>query len=150
MNKKFVVRLSVEERGQLESLVAKGKAAARKLTRARILLKADCSALGPAWSDEQITAALDLGAITVHRVRRSFVEGGLDGALVRRPVPRRRECSTESRKPTSSPWRAEARRRVGAAGRSVSWPTDWSNSARSTRSPMRPSVGRSKKLGWQT
>jgi transposase len=89
MNKKFVVRLSVEERGQLEALVAKGKAAARKVTRARILLKADCSPLGPAWPDEQISDALDLGAITVHRVRRSFVEGGLDGALVRRPVPRR-------------------------------------------------------------
>ena len=71
MNKKFVVRLSAEERGQLESLVAKGKTAARKLTRARILLKADCSPLGPAWSDEQISDALDLGAITVHRVRRS-------------------------------------------------------------------------------
>ncbi len=90
MNKKFVVRLSVEERSQLESLVAKGKAAARKLTRARILLKADCSTLGSAWSDEQISDALDLGASTVHRVRRSFVEGGLDGALIRRPVPRRR------------------------------------------------------------
>ena len=90
MNKKFVVRLSVEERIQLESLVAKGKAAARKLTRARILLKADCSTLGSAWSDEQISDALDLGVITVHRVRRSFVEGGLDGALVRRRIPRRR------------------------------------------------------------
>jgi transposase len=89
MNKKFVVCLSVEERSQLESFVAKGKASARKLTRARILLKADYSPLGPAWSDEQISDALDLGAITVHRVRRSFVEGGLDGALVRRPIPRR-------------------------------------------------------------
>lgn len=90
MNKKFVVRLSVEERARLESLLAKGKAAARKLTRARVLLKADCSSLGPAWSDQQIAEALNLGLITVHRVRRSFVEGGLDGALVRRPVPRRR------------------------------------------------------------
>jgi hypothetical protein len=89
MNKKFIVRLSVEERGQLEAIVAKGKAAARKLTRARILLKADCSLLGPAWSDERISDALDLGAIAVHRVRRSFVEGGLEGVLVRRPVPRR-------------------------------------------------------------
>jgi hypothetical protein len=89
MNKRYVVRLSVEERSRLESLIAKGKAAARRLTRARILLKADCSPLGPAWSDEQISDALDLGAITVHRVRRSFVEGGLDGVLVRRPMPRR-------------------------------------------------------------
>jgi hypothetical protein len=89
MNKKFVVRLSEEERQQLESLVAKGKAAARKLTRARLLLKADCGSLGPAWTDEQISDALDIGPITVHRVRQSFVEGGLEGALVRRPMPRR-------------------------------------------------------------
>jgi transposase len=89
MNKRFIVRLSVEERAQLEAIIAKGKTAARKLTRARILLKADCSILGPAWSDQQISEALDLGVITVHRVRRSFVEGGLDGALARRPVPRR-------------------------------------------------------------
>ena len=89
MNKKFIVRLSVEERARLEAIIAKGKAAARKVTRARILLKADCSSLGPAWSDQQISEALDLGVITVHRVRRSLVEGGLDGALVRRPVPRR-------------------------------------------------------------
>ena len=88
MNKRFIVRLSVEERAQLEAIIAKGKTAARKLARARILLKADCSNLGPAWSDQQISEALDLGVITVHRVRRSFVEGGLDGALVRRPVPR--------------------------------------------------------------
>ena len=89
MNKKFIVRLSVEERSQLEALIARGKAAARKLTRARILLKADCNDLGPAWSDEQIRVALDVGPITVHRVRRAFVEGGLEGVLVRRPVPRR-------------------------------------------------------------
>ena len=89
MNKKFIVRLSVEERQQLEALIARGKSAARKLARARILLKADRSDLGPAWSDEQISVALDLGPITVHRVRRSFVEGGLEGVLVRRPVPRR-------------------------------------------------------------
>jgi hypothetical protein len=89
MNKKFIVRLTAEERSQLEAIVAKGKVAARKLTRARILLKADCSSLGPAWSDQQISDALDLGALAVHRVRRSFVEGGLDGALIRRPLPRR-------------------------------------------------------------
>jgi transposase len=89
MNKRYIVCLSAEEREQLEALVAKGKAAARKLTRARILLKADCSEPGPAWSDEQISLALDVGTITVHRVRRDFVEGGLEGALVRRPVPRR-------------------------------------------------------------
>jgi hypothetical protein len=89
MNKRFVVRLSVEERQRLESLIAKGRAAARKLTRARILLKADCSPLGPSWTDRQISEALDIGVITAHRVRQAFVEGGIEGVLVRRPVPRR-------------------------------------------------------------
>lgn len=89
MNKKFFVTLSVEERRQLESLISKGRAAARRLTRARILLKADCSQHGPAWSDKQIADALDIGPITVQRVRRSFAEGGLEGALTRRAMPPR-------------------------------------------------------------
>jgi transposase len=89
MNKRYVVRLSAEERERLESIIAKGKAAARKLTRARILLKADSSPLGPSWTDLQISEALDVGALTVHRIRQAFVEGGIDGVLVRRPVPRR-------------------------------------------------------------
>jgi hypothetical protein len=83
------VRLSVEEREQLEALVANGKAAARQLTRARILPTADRSDSGPAWPAEEISRARDVGTITVHRVRRDFVEGGLEGALVRRPRPRR-------------------------------------------------------------
>jgi Homeodomain-like domain len=89
MNKKFIVTLSELERRQLESLIAKGQGAARKLARARILLKADRGPLGPAWTDEQISDALEVGSITVHRVRRAFVEGGLEGALIRRPLPRR-------------------------------------------------------------
>ena len=89
MNKRFIVRLSGDERDQLEALVVKGKAAARKLTRARILLQADCRDSGPAWSDEEISRARDVGTITVHRVRRDFVEGGLEAALIRRPLPRR-------------------------------------------------------------
>jgi hypothetical protein len=89
MNQRFIVRLSTEERDQLEALVAQGKAAARTLTRARILLKADRSDSGPAWPDEEISRALDVGTLTVHRVRRDFVENGLEGALVRRPLPRR-------------------------------------------------------------
>jgi hypothetical protein len=89
MNKRFIVRLSAEERTQFEAIIAKGKGAARRLSRARILPKADCSSLGPEWSDQKISDALDLGVITVHRVRRSFVERGVDGALVRRPLLRR-------------------------------------------------------------
>src|SRR6478752_6756180 len=56
-----------------------------------------------------------------------------------------RDCSTANRRRTLSPWPVEARRQVGVAGRSGSWRTNWSNSATSTRSRMRPSVERSKK-----
>jgi transposase len=79
--KKYRVTLTAEERRGLETLLSKGKTAARTLTRARILLKADASALGPAWTDEQIHQALDVGLATVYRLRQTFVESGLDAAL---------------------------------------------------------------------
>ena len=87
--KKYRVTLTDEERQSLEGLVSKGKAAARAITRARILLKADASAEGPAWTDEQIREALDVGLVTVYRVRQSFVEAGLPSAL--RPLKASRD-----------------------------------------------------------
>ena len=57
--KKYVVRLSAEERAHLHELIRKGKRSAQLLTKARILLKADVSALGEGWSDSRIAAALD-------------------------------------------------------------------------------------------
>jgi len=90
MNKRYRVTLTAEEREGLEALVHRGKAAARKLTRARILLKADASpGQGPAWGDEQIRQALDVGLVTVYRVRQSFVEEGLELTLQPRPRNRR-------------------------------------------------------------
>src|SRR4029077_21052739 len=79
--KKYRVTLTEKERQDLETLISKGKTAARTITRARILLKADASAIGPAWTDEQIRQALDVGLVTVYRSRQSFVESGLDAAL---------------------------------------------------------------------
>lgn len=57
---------------------------------ARILLKADSGKDGPNWSDTQISEALEVSLPTSWRVRRRFVEGGLDDALNRRPQPQRR------------------------------------------------------------
>ena len=57
--KKYVVRLSAEERAQLDELIRKGKRSAQLLTKARILLKADVSERGEGWSDSRIAAALD-------------------------------------------------------------------------------------------
>jgi len=77
------VRLSEEERGDLDSLVRKGKEAAYKRLHAQILLKADVSALGDAWQDSQISEALGVSIRTVERVRTRLVEQGLTAALER-------------------------------------------------------------------
>jgi hypothetical protein len=87
--KKYRVTLTEEERAGLEAMLSKGKAAARALTRARILLKADASALGPAWPDEQTRSALDVGLATVYRLRQAFVEEGLEAALRPRQANRK-------------------------------------------------------------
>ena len=90
MNKKYIVTLTPEERQQLEALVGRGKAAVRKLKRAWILLKADVSPGGPAWSDEAIQQAYDVGLVTLYRVRQTFVEQGVSAVLTPRPRPTHR------------------------------------------------------------
>ena len=85
---KYKVTLTNEERTELEVLISAGKSAARKLCRARILLKADAGPGGPAWEDGRISEALEVGRATVERVRKQFVEEGLEAALERRK-PRR-------------------------------------------------------------
>ena len=84
MHKKWIVRLSPAERGLLSTLIGVGQAPARKLAHARILLKADQGADGPNWRDEAIMEALDVSRPTVERVRRRYVEEGLDAALTHR------------------------------------------------------------------
>jgi transposase len=86
--KKYKVTLTAEERQQLSALVASGKAAAKKLTHARILLKADAAPGGPAWTDSHIAEALDVSTDTISRVRQRFVEQGLEAALVRKKQDR--------------------------------------------------------------
>jgi transposase len=88
MKKTYIVTLMPEERRMLQEMLSRGKAAARKLMHARILLKADVAAGGPGWNDEAIVEALEVGRATVERVRKEFVEEGLEAALERRK-PRR-------------------------------------------------------------
>ncbi len=82
--KKYIVRLSGEERKSLKSLVSSGKGPARMFTRVRILLKADVAEGGPGWPDEKIAEALDVTVQTVERVRKQLVEEGLEAVLRRR------------------------------------------------------------------
>src|SRR5260370_11028487 len=83
--KKYVVRLSGEEREQLEALIRKGKSPAQRLLKARILLKADVSEAGEGWSDSRIIKALETSVSMVYRVRKQLVEEGLEAVLSRKP-----------------------------------------------------------------
>jgi hypothetical protein len=83
--KKYVVRLSAEERAQLDELIRKGKRSAQLLTKARILLKADVSELGEGWSGSRIAAAPDTSIATIERTRRQLVEAMLKNPNSARP-----------------------------------------------------------------
>jgi len=90
--KKFIVELDAQERERLNALISKGKAAAKTILKARILLKADQAEGGPGWLDAQIVEALDTNLSMVSRVREKLVTDGLDAVLTRKkretpPVP---------------------------------------------------------------
>ena len=85
MKKLYRVKLTVGERAQLQELLSKGKAAARTLAHARVLLKADEGVAGPRLTDEQIAEVLEVNRSTVERVRMRCVEEGLEAALRPRP-----------------------------------------------------------------
>ena len=85
--KKYVVRLSAAERGQLNDLTRSGKRSAQLLTKARILLKADVSERGKGWSDSRIAAALDTSIANIERARRQLVEEGFEAVLTRKYNP---------------------------------------------------------------
>ena len=84
-NTKYVVRLTKEERDELRGVVGRGKVAAAKRTRAQVLLKADAGAEGSGPTDEQVAEAIDVSTRAVHRVRKAYVEVGLQAALERQP-----------------------------------------------------------------
>ena len=88
IKKKYPVILSQTERDDLKRLIATGTAPARKLTHARILLKADESTEGASWVDEKVADAVEVSQPTVARVRRQYFEEGLEAALNRRPPKR--------------------------------------------------------------
>ena len=90
--KKFIVELDTDERARLNALISKGKASAKVILKARILLKADRAEGGPGWLDAQIIEALDTNLTMVSRVRETFVTKGFDAVLTRKkretpPIP---------------------------------------------------------------
>lgn len=96
---KYVVRLSVSERVELEALLANPRVAKDRSLRARMLLKSDAD--GPAWPDSQIAEAFDVATMTVARLRQRCVLEGLTAALAPRPrsgsKPRTLDGAAEAR-----------------------------------------------------
>jgi transposase len=88
MHKRYPVVVSEAERAYLEQLLAAGSAPTRKLMHARVLLKADEGPGGPSWVDQAIAEAVEVSQPTIARIRRQYVEQGLEAALNRR-APRR-------------------------------------------------------------
>ncbi len=97
MAKKYVVILTESQRETLKQLITAGKAPARKLTRARVLLKADQSPKGPAWTDEKIAEAVEVSRPTIERTRKQFSQKGLEAALDRRLPRVRKERKLDGR-----------------------------------------------------
>jgi len=86
VNKRYIVRLTAPEREELEGLVSKGKANARKLIHAQVLLKVDAD--GPRWTDERAAEAFNVHTNTIREIRERFVFEGLQSALNRKPQVR--------------------------------------------------------------
>ena len=90
MKKKYIIRLSEEERQNLTDLVRKGKVAAYKRTHAQILLSADEGVHGPGLQDQEVAERAGVHHRTVSKLRQRCVERGLDAALEREPRKRDR------------------------------------------------------------
>lgn len=83
MVKKYIVRLSDDERKELTQMVYKGKVAAYKRLHAQVLLKADISGKGPGWKDQEIATSFDITVRSIERIRKRLVEYGLNAAISR-------------------------------------------------------------------
>jgi hypothetical protein len=81
--KKYIIRLSPDERDALTKLTSSGRGPARMFARAHVLLKADQGTLGSSWQDEKISEAFDITVQTIERIRKQFIEEGLDAVLSR-------------------------------------------------------------------
>ncbi len=98
MRKKYVVRLTDDEREQCRELIRCGTAPARRIMHAQVLLKADASPEGPGWTDAAIAEAFGVCTLTVGKLRKTMVTAGLQSALdCQPPVP------AQTRRPRRSP-----------------------------------------------
>jgi len=85
MNKRYIVRLTAQEREELKNLTKKGRTQAYRIKHANILLAVDAD--GPNWPDHQVAKAYECHQNTARNVRQRFVEQGLEAALERKKQP---------------------------------------------------------------
>jgi homeodomain-containing protein len=100
MHKKYIVRLSDEERGVCQDVVKRLKGTSEKVKRAQMLLKADAD--GPAWIDARIAEAFDCRVQTVENLRKRLVTQGFEAAVERKrretpPTPRKLDGVAEAK-----------------------------------------------------
>src|SRR5437867_12756655 len=88
MEKKYIVKLTNEERSELNKILSNGNAAAKKHKIARVLLRVDSSEEGTCYSDQDICDEVEISAKTVARLRQKFVEGGLEAIFRKKFTPR--------------------------------------------------------------
>ena len=88
MKKKYIVKLTEEERTYLAEKISSGVESARSLRRAWVLLKADQGEHGPAWSDERISEAYEISSTSVYQIRRRYHQRGLKGTIARKKPDR--------------------------------------------------------------
>ena len=125
MNKKYIVRLTDQERHELTAVIKKFKGTSQKVRRAQILSKADAD--GPNWTDRRIAEAFGCRTRTIEKLRQRLVECGfreaLDGA--RGSCLPWKNCSVANRKPGSSPRASGPLPRAMLIGRSAYWRGRW-------------------------
>ena len=84
MTKRYIVRLSDEERKRLAELLGRKVLAAKKRMRVQVLLKADASPDGPAWIDSRISEAFGVSVVTIEKIRKGYVLEGLEATIERK------------------------------------------------------------------
>src|SRR5882672_1270515 len=139
--KRYVVRLTADERARLDALVVSSQRVARKKRmRAQVLRKVDEGEHGPAWADQKAAEAFDVHVNTVQAIREDLVLRGFEEALERRKraEPARKPIFDEKGEKEVLALAGVNRRKAARAGRCVSWPTKWSDWTSSKRSATKP------------
>jgi hypothetical protein len=144
MAKKYILKLTADERTELERLARRGHVAGWKIQRAQALLHFDQGPDGPAWTDEWIAQAYGVTVRSLESWRKRAVEAGPMALLERKarvtPATPVKLDGEKHARLTALACSTPPRPTAGLAGRSACWPSGWSNWRSLKRSRTRPSA----------